>query len=544
MSGARARYYRGLPCCEGHAPEWDYLYEGGTGGVGGPLSDDEKCAVSAVENYGGTLRTGHPPQLMPMEHTNLVDWNRPIFMAAADSWVAPFDRALPRLPSFADLPSLPNPDAGPGNGLPHHQQTLDYEARERIKRLPMTDFRIRYHEATGQHRVQILWCRGCGPDLWEQFCADLSRTYTDMIPVIRGIAMVCSYVPVFGGAVSFVIQTTVSLTEGRSFDAAFLDGVGGALPGQPASGMAFAAARSMINGDRIDKIAFDTAMSALHVEPQWSEVIGTAIEIAVDVAQGKPIAAIALDELRKQLPETGRHAMDLARRACNGENIGVLLSAEAMAAAHAAVDQGEAAVGSYVAQAGFQGALDVLPQQLQDAVKAGLVVGVIEAHSKPFVGTFGSVPEKNVVVNESHLEKGQRLIAAGAKYNGKLLSEILAGDSFTIGVDQPDALSGTLVHRMIEYRASGPWAANQRPLTDAWRRGFTIAIGVCEGSSQAGPGQTAVYQSMAEAGGRDGFDAGQAVAWWITKRDFAHRAITTTVKASSARGVLGVERLK
>jgi hypothetical protein len=48
-------------------------------------------------------------------------------------------------------------------------------------------------------------------------------------------------------------------------------------------------------------------------------------------------------------------------------------------------------------------------------------------------------------------------------------------------------------------------------ITDVWRRGFTIAIGVCEGNSERGPGQLAVYQTMAEEGGRAGFDAGQAV---------------------------------
>jgi hypothetical protein len=36
------------------------------------------------------------------------------------------------------------------------------------------------------------------------------------------------------------------------------------------------------------------------------------------------------------------------------------------------------------------------------------------------------------------------------------------------------------------------------------------------------PGQTAVYQTMAEAGGWDGFDAGQAVAWCRSKHLLAN----------------------
>jgi hypothetical protein len=539
MAGARSRYYRGQPCCEGRAPEWDYLYEGAVGGLGGPLSADEKTAISAVENYGGTLRSGHPPQLMPMEHTNLVDWNRPIVMATADSWVAPFDRSLPRLASFADLPSLPNPDVGPSNGLPHHQQTLDYQARERAKQVSFTHFRILYNEATGQHRVQILWCRSCGPDPWEQFCSDLSQTFTEMVPVIRGIAMICSYVPGLGTAVAFLINTSTSLLEGQRFDAAFLDGIGGALPGQPVSGMAFTATRSLINGDRIDKAGIQTALAALPVDPQIRNVIGTAVEIAINVARGENVTTIALDQIRQQLPVSGQRAMDIARRVCGGENVGGIISEETIAAARSAVAQGEAAANSFVAQAGFQDAMDLLAPPLQDAIRAGIAIGVIEAKSKQFIGTFGSVPEKNVAVNETHLQKGQRLIAAGAKYRGKLVSDILKGDSFTIAIDQFDALTGARETRTVAYKTTGPWTSNERPLTDAWRRGFIIALGACDGCSERGPGQTAVYQTMAEAGGRDGFDAGQAVAWWTTTHDIKHHVFTKTeMRASSATSSL------
>jgi hypothetical protein len=543
MAGARSRYYRGQRCCEGRAPEWDSLYEGGVGGMGGPLSDDEMAAISAVENYGGTFRSGSPPQLMPMEHTNLVDWNRPIFMSAADSWVAPFDKTLPRLSSFADLPSLPNPDVVPGNGLPHHQQTLAYQQRERAKGVPFTNFRIRYSEATGQHFVQTLWCRGCGPDPWEQFCRDLSQTFTEMVPYIRGIAMVCSYVPVFGTAVAFVINTTTSLVEGQSLDGAFLDGIGGALPGQPVSGMAFTAARALINGESIDRVGLETALAALPVDAKSRNLIGTAVEIAIQVAKGTDITTIALNQIREQLPESGRKAMDVARRVCDGENVGNILSTEAIEAAHKAVAEGEAAVNSFVAQAGFQEGLDLLPPQLQDGIKAGIAVGVIESKSKPFIGTFGSVPESNVAANETFLQKGQRLVAAGAKYNGRPISEILAGTSFSIAIDQFDALNRVWGKKTVRYKADGPCAPNERPLTDPWRRGFVIALGACDGLSERTAEQTAAYQTMAEAGGRDGFDAGQAVAWWRTKHDIAYHVFTATeVKASKASQILGLMR--
>jgi hypothetical protein len=168
------------------------------------------------------------------------------------------------------------------------------------------------------------------------------------------------------------------------------------------------------------------------------------------------------------------------------------------------------------------------------------MVGVIESKDKQFVGTFGSVAETNAPVNETYLQKGQRLIESGAKYAGVLLSDIVRGSTFTITIDAVDALSGAWGKQTMRYKAEGPWAADERPLTDAWRRGFTIALGVCQGSSARGPGQTAVYQTMAEAGGRDGFDAGQAVAWWMTAHDLLNlvESPTETISGSAASSIL------
>lgn len=534
MSGTPARYFRGQPCCDGKAPVWGKLYDMGMGAIGGQFGDDEQVAISAVQNYGGTFTAGHPPQLMPMEHTNLVGWNRPIFMSAADSWGPPFNRDLPRLTCFADLPSLPSPDLGPQNGLPHHQQTLDYQARERAKQVPFTHFRIVYDEVTGRHTVQILWCEGCRAeeDPWGDFVSDLGATFNEMVPVIRGIAMVCSYVPVLGTGVAFLINTATSLAQGQSLDAACLDGIGSALPGQPMSGAAFTAVRSLINGDRIDKLAVETALATLNVDPLVREAVGTAVEIAIGIAKGNKLTAIVLAQFRDRLPESGKRAMDIARRACAGENVGGILSEESMAAARNAAAQGEDAINSFIAQAGFENTMADLPPELQGAVKTGITVGVMESKDKQFVGTFGSVPETNAPVNETYLQKGQRLIDSGAKYGGMLLADIVRGSAFTISIDAIDALSGVWGKRTMRYKADGPWAADERPLTDAWRRGFTIALGVCQSSSMRGPGQTAVYQTMAEAGGRDGFDAGQAVAWWMTTHDIQNLAAVATESIS------------
>jgi len=116
--------------------------------------------------------------------------------------------------------------------------------------------------------------------------------------------------------------------------------------------------------------------------------------------------------------------------------------------------------------------------------------------------TFGSVAESNVAVNDSYEAKGERLIASGIKYNNRPLADIRAGSTFGIVIDFFDALNNVWTKRHMTYE-----------ITEAWRRGFTIAIGVCEGCSARGPGQLAVYQTLAEAGGRAGFEAGQGVQY-------------------------------
>jgi hypothetical protein len=172
---------------------------------------------------------------------------------------------------------------------------------------------------------------------------------------------------------------------------------------------------------------------------------------------------------------------------------------EFRAAALAARAQGEAAVENFVAQVGFMGTLVGLPLDVRQAMIAGAIGGISE--KKQFIGTFDSLLEKNVRINDSYENKGRRIIAAGARWRGKLLSDVLNETKLSLKVDDFDALNGVWIKRVATY-----------DITPAWRRGFLVATGACEGSSERGPGQTAVYQTMAEAGGRAGFEAGQAIA--------------------------------
>ncbi|GAA1970151.1 hypothetical protein [Microbacterium deminutum] len=365
----------------------------------------------------------------------------------------------------------------------------------------------------------FLWCQKCETPL-EAAWSDV----LDTLPAIaRAVAMVASYVPVFGTALSLILNTAVSLAEGEDITESVLDGIGGALPSQPTSGMAFHAAVAIGKGERIQDILVEIAP----LDRSLKDVLKVADEVIVGIANGQAVTDVAYGTVRGLLPPDAQQGMDLARRVVNGEDIpGMFLtqaeqialdgvkgqakailaeaqggSAEALSIAQSKVD---AIYNQYAAEFGYQMALDELGTEATGWLQMGLAGGgslrAAALAATPFVGTFGSIAETNTIVNDGYAQKGEELIASGIKFNNRPVADIRSGDRFDIVIDFYDLLNDTWTPRLTSYR-----------ITDAWRRGFTIAIGVCEGSSIRGPGQLDVYQTMAEIGGRDGFNAGQAV---------------------------------
>jgi len=364
---------------------------------------------------------------------------------------------------------------------------------------------------------EFLWCQKCE--------TPLEATWSDVLEALpiaaRGIAMIASYVPVYGTALSLIINTTVSLAEGESIDQSLLDGIGGALPGQPTSGMVFNAGVAIGKGERLDHIAIDS----LPVDNSVKVVLKAAVEVVYRIACGQNVTDVAYNAVHQILPPEAQQGMDYARRVINGENVPEMIlseaeqmvvnsvrdkaqfiledakakGADALSAARADVDS---MFNQYAAEFGYQMALDRLPSEARGWVQLGLAGGTVLKGPQQFIGTFGSIAETNTAANDSYETKGQTLISSGIKYRTKLVSDILKESKFVVVIDFYDSLNSVWTKRTMKY-----------DITDAWRRGFTIAIGVCEGSSERGPGQLAVYQTLAEAGGRDGFDAGQAVQY-------------------------------
>jgi hypothetical protein len=164
-----------------------------------------------------------------------------------------------------------------------------------------------------------------------------------------------------------------------------------------------------MRGDRVDQIA----IAALPVDQSVKDVITTAMNIAVAIAHGEKLTNVALDQLYARRPSDGKRAMDIARKIARGEDVaGVVVNEATRAAANTAISQGEDAINRYVAEAGFEAALDTLTPELQAALRAGVIAGNSERHQ--FIGTFHS-SEKNVASNDAYTIKGQQIIASGAK---------------------------------------------------------------------------------------------------------------------------------
>ncbi len=394
---------------------------------------------------------------------------------------------------------MPSPRSVPG--LPNPPRWVHMPGDEMVRR-----------GDSGQ--IEMLWCQKCETALestWSDFL--------DALPVAaRGIAMVASSVPVFGTAVSFAITTTVSLAEGEPIDQSLLDAVGAALPDQPASGMAFNTAVAIARGDSLTEAMID----GLPLDRSVRDVLHAAWTVVEGIASGAAVSDVALAAIQSQLTPEAQAGMALAQRVINGENVPELFLSqaeqvvvdgvrrEAQGLADAAASQGAEAIAAarakggalfnqYVAEFGYQLALDRLSDGARQALQFGLPGGAA-LRDEPFVGTFGSVAETNVAEHDGFADQGKALIASGIRYRGRSVGAIVGGSTFSVDIDFFDLLNGVWTKRPMTYT-----------ITDAWRRGFTIAIGVCQGSSERGPGQLAIYQTLAEAGGRDGFDAGQAV---------------------------------
>ncbi len=379
-----------------------------------------------------------------------------------------------------------------------------------------------YYYATNEYRYgvaapKVLWCKACETALESAWRENFVPTFELMTPIVRGIAMAAAYVPVIGTAVSFCINTALSLAEGYSFDEATISSIGQSLPGQPASGSAFNAVRSLVAGNRIDKIAIDAIPN---ISEGTKKVIGAAVDTVAAIASGQNVTSAALDQLYNRLPPQAQKAMSLARRVANGDNIGDIAAQEIGAATAAQLmktaEQVKAQYGinRFIAETGYQSGLNTLSPDLKRAVTEAVIAGRIQ-YVKPELSFVTEEMPGAIAANNNYAAKGTQIINSGATWKNTAsyaypLVDIRGSRTWTTSRYPFDALAGR-------------YGTEKRTVTDEvnsfWRRGFDIAIGACEGMSEPGPGQAKIRASLVNVHAQRGFDAGQQIQHERTKQN-------------------------
>jgi hypothetical protein len=197
------------------------------------------------------------------------------------------------------------------------------------------------------------------------------------------------------------------------------------------------------------------------------------------------------------------------------------------AAALTAAREGQDAVRKFLAETGYQGALESLPTELRNAFTAGILAGQIERIQQRSFST----EELDKPSNDRYAQRGRVIIASGATWMNAAgrqvpLSEIRNGSTWRMTVRVFDPLSGQTVNRVETYVIDEPW-----------RRGFDVALGSSEGKTVDDPGQQAVRASLVVMPAMRGFDVGQAIQHART------RTAMTLVSVASPESSQGTSRL-
>lgn len=208
-SAARDKRFAGRPgvhreqrCCDDCAPHWEtHVFRDGVEPSDGNPNVLEMYSGMLVEDATGESdnnakdrgyawiegpRSGYRPDFVSAE-----EWLR---------W-----QSVYYIASLNPIPGLPNPP-----------RLVRVHGERKMQRTDRGDY-------------VFLFCPRC-----ETWLESAWSGVLDAVPVVaRGIAMIASYIPVYGTALSMVINATVSLAEGEPVDQALVDSVGRSLPGQP-----------------------------------------------------------------------------------------------------------------------------------------------------------------------------------------------------------------------------------------------------------------------------------------------------------------------
>jgi hypothetical protein len=131
------------------------------------------------------------------------------------------------------------------------------------------------------------------------------------------IQTVISFVPGIGTGLSAAIGAGLALASGMKITDAILAGVKGALPGGPLAAAAFDVAQAVAQGKPIAQIA----INALPIAPAAKQALVQGIQLAKDLASGKKVSQVLIDNALKALPGPAQKAVQVAVALVNAKNL-------------------------------------------------------------------------------------------------------------------------------------------------------------------------------------------------------------------------------
>lgn len=163
-----------------------------------------------------------------------------------------------------------------------------------------------------------------------QFKSAVKNTRT-LAPYVQTVV---SFVPGLGSGISAGLGGALALAEGQSITQAVEAAVKSAIPGGPAAQAAFSVASGVMQGKPIDQIA----INALPIGQAQKDLLRRGLSVAKDLAAGKRVDQVLLEQALKQLPPQLQKAVQVGTALGHAKTLQGALGAAAHGARQLAGD--------------------------------------------------------------------------------------------------------------------------------------------------------------------------------------------------------------
>jgi hypothetical protein len=190
------------------------------------------------------------------------------------------------------------------------------------------------------------------------------------------VQTIISFVPGIGPGISGAIGAGLALAQGKRIDEALLEGVKAALPGGALAKAAFDMGKAVATGKPIEQIA----LSALPLPDTAKQAVSVGLTITRKLASGERVDKVALETAIAQLPPDAQKAANAAVKVAKGQNVADVVANVALEQGLKAVPQNIKTDVNKALQTGVaMGAAQTIQKTVGQAVKAPAVQGGLAA---------------------------------------------------------------------------------------------------------------------------------------------------------------------